>query len=392
MHVSRSLFAAALAGSLALLASLPQAASALARRPQDPLSADAAVGRVLDREGVAARRPVLADRWRPATEATRLQSGDWLRTGARGANALRLELASGAGLVLGPGGLLEVTDAARVTLSDGELEVVPAGGGVLEVAGPSGMRLELRERAVLRAHQGVLTRLSEEPRWLAGYRSDASSEALGSLLAKVDGRNVPLTVGYHKVTVDIRDQIARTVIEESFVNHTDHVLEGVFYFPLPADASISGFGMWIGDELVEADIVEKERAREIYETILREKRDPGLLEWTGGNLFKARVFPIGNEKRIRIAYTQVLPKERRQLPLPLRAAERAAAPAPAARSSGSRSTSARPSRWPRCARRSHACRVQAERARRARRVRGPGVQPRPRLRGASCARRRPRAA
>ena len=32
---------------------------------------------------------------------------------------------------------------------------------------------------------------------------------------------MPLTVGYHKVTVDIRDQIARTTIEESFVNHTE---------------------------------------------------------------------------------------------------------------------------------------------------------------------------
>ena len=50
--------------------------------------------------------------------------------------------------------------------------------------------------------------------------------------------------------------------------------------------------MWIGNNLVEADVVEKQRAREIYETILREKRDPGLLEWTGGNIFKARVFPI----------------------------------------------------------------------------------------------------
>ena len=87
------------------------------------------------------------------------------------------------------------------------------------------------------------------------------------------------------------------------------MLEGVFHFPLPQDASICGFGMWIGNELVEADVVEKQRAREIYETILREKRDPGLLEWTGGNIFKARVFPIPahSEKRIKIIYTQVLP-------------------------------------------------------------------------------------
>ena len=67
--------------------------------------------------------------------------------------------------------------------------------------------------------------------------------------------------------------------------------------------------MWIGNDLIEADVVEKQRAREIYETILREKRDPGLLEWTSGNLFKARVFPIEahSEKRIKIVYTQVLP-------------------------------------------------------------------------------------
>src|SRR5207237_6101809 len=49
--------------------------------------------------------------------------------------------------------------------------------------------------------------------------------------------------------------------------------------------------------------------REIYESILRERRDPGLLEWSGGNVFKARVFPIPgrSEKRIKITYTQVLP-------------------------------------------------------------------------------------
>ena len=43
---------------------------------------------------------------------------------------------------------------------------------------------------------------------------------------RVDARNEPLSVGYHRVTVDIRDQIARTTIEESFVNHTNSRMEG----------------------------------------------------------------------------------------------------------------------------------------------------------------------
>ncbi|HMQ21872.1 MAG TPA: VIT domain-containing protein, partial [Planctomycetota bacterium] len=112
-----------------------------------------------------------------------------------------------------------------------------------------------------------------------------------------------------------RAQIARTTIEEAFVNNTKNTHEGDHRFPLPADASITAFAMWIGDELVEADIVEKQRARAIYEQILREKRDPGLLEWSGGNLFKARVFPIfpHSQKRIRIRYTQVLPLEGRTI-------------------------------------------------------------------------------
>src|SRR5439155_16607749 len=124
-----------------------------------------------------------------------------------------------------------------------------------------------------RLEKEKLVQVIQEPRWLKAYKGTTNNESLGSLIAGVDGRNVPLTVGEHKVNVDIRDQIARTTIEETFVNHTNGVLEGVFHFPLPAGASVSGFAMWINNNMIEADVVEKQRAREIYETILQEKRD-----------------------------------------------------------------------------------------------------------------------
>ncbi len=160
------------------------------------------------------------------------------------------------------------------------------------------------------ADEEQLVEIDDSPPWLAGFDGTLSNPSLGSLIAHLpDGRNEPLGIGYHKVTVDIRDQIARTTIEESFVNHTAQRLEGVFHFPLPADASVSDFGMWIGDALIESDVVEKQRAREIFETILHERRDPALLEWAAGNSFKARVFPIEPqaEKRVKLVYTQVLP-------------------------------------------------------------------------------------
>ncbi len=305
----RNLFLGALFLSIAsLVATFCLPAPADPGDERQPLSEDTSLGKVVDREGNAVLKPILGDRWAVAEENMPLMPGDWVKTGARGANALQVKLKSGAVLILGPDTLVELTDGASIKVNAGEVEVAAPDKVTVNVQGPGGGSIAATGRKVVRARDGKLTALDTDPKWLSGYKNNASTEALGSLLANVDGRNVPLTMGYHKVIVDIRDQIARTDIEESFVNHTSSVLEGVFYFPLPQDASISGFGMWIGNEYVHGEIVEKERAREIYETILREKRDPGLLEWTGGNIFKARVYPIGAEKRIRITYTQVLPK------------------------------------------------------------------------------------
>ncbi len=275
----------------------------------DKLTDDGRIGNVTDVQGVVSIKPVLAERWSPAPARLVLKPGDWLRTDPRGANAASLRLLPTTSLIVGPHSTVELTKANEIRLVAGEIEIAATVAAPVELRGPDKQTLKIDGRQFVRIEKDKLVRVAEQPPWLKGFKGTAADETLGSLVAMVDGRNVPLTVGYHHVTVDIRDQIARTVIEESFVNRTDAVLEGVFHFPLPQDASISGFGMWIGDKLVEADVVEKQRAREIYETILRENRDPALLEWAGGNIFKARVYPIPahSEKRIRISYTQVLP-------------------------------------------------------------------------------------
>lgn len=276
---------------------------------QDPARDPGRIGQVFDCQGTAWVRPVGRERWSLLRQRTPLAPGDLVRVDARGANALELELDGGRKLVVGPGSLLECTSSAEVRLVSGEMEVATDAAHALVVRGTGDYRASHTGKVVLRAETTRTGTLPEAPRWLTGYRASTTNEWLGALLAKVDGRDVPLHVGYHKVDVVIKDQIAETTIEESFVNSTEVRLEGTFRFPLPADASISGFGMWIGSEYVEADVVEKQRARQIYEDILRRKKDPGLLEWNGGNLFTARVFPIEahSEKRIKLRYTQVLP-------------------------------------------------------------------------------------
>ncbi|HEY2882445.1 MAG TPA: VIT and VWA domain-containing protein, partial [Pirellulales bacterium] len=306
------------------------------------LTEDGRIGKIVDSQGLLVLRPALSNRWTPIGRETLLKMGDWVRTDIRGANAAKIRLSSDAELTLGPGTLLECISPLKARLHTGDVQCslpnsgpLPPGegrgeGAVSKGASPPPTLLPQKfqtfellapregsrtvksgSKELVRVdHNEKLVEVKTEPLWLKGFEGTSNNESLGSLIVNLpDGGKEPLSVGYHKVSVEIRDQIARTTIEESFVNHTPSRLEGVFYFPLPQDASISGFGMWIGNDLVEADVVEKQRAREIYETILREKRDPGLLEWTSGNLFKARVFPIeGNsEKRVKIVYTQVLP-------------------------------------------------------------------------------------
>lgn len=271
------------------------------------LAADESVGRITDVQGVVMHKALTGQRWTPVERGEPLASGAWLMAQLRGAHAAAVQLASGARIVLGPGGLVELIVADRIRLTAGEMSLEPA-GKTIELVGPDNKPLRIASAGVYRVHGEQLSLVKSDPAWLRSFQS-RSRETLGSLIAQVDGRNVSLSVGYHTVNVDIRDQIARTVVEESFVNHTGGTLEGVFTFPLPDGASVSGFGMWIGDELIEADIVEKQRAREIFETLVREKADPALLEWSGGNLFKTRVWPIPphSAKRVRLTYTQVLP-------------------------------------------------------------------------------------
>ena len=283
------------------------------------LSKDGRIAKITEFQGVVSLRPKTHRRWTPVVGPMMVKTGDWIRTDNRGANATSIITTAGCRIIAGPGTLLELPKPDRMILHQGEVNIAANENAkndftltVLASAGNEEQTTVIS--AGKRSHFSLdrdrkLVTVDAPPKWLQGFEGSTNDESLGSLIAKVDGRDVPLTVGYHKVSVEIRDQIARTTIEESFVNQTLSRLEGQFYFPLPQDASISGFGMWINGELIEADVVEKQRAREIYETILRERRDPGLLEWAGGNLFKARVFPIEphSEKRIKIVYTQVLP-------------------------------------------------------------------------------------
>lgn len=118
----------------------------------------------------------------------------------------------------------------------------------------------------------------------------------------------PLAVKYHRVDVKIADGVARTSVDQEFYNPTHARLEGYYIFPLPAGAVISDFAMEIDGKLTKAELLDAAKARAIYEDIVRNLRDPALLEHIGKGAFKVRIFPIEprSTKRVKLSYSEVI--------------------------------------------------------------------------------------
>lgn len=117
-----------------------------------------------------------------------------------------------------------------------------------------------------------------------------------------------LSVDYHRVKVEIADQIASTTVDMQFTNNGNGMAEGTFVFPLPANATVDRLTMYINGEAFDGKILNATEARGIYDEIVRQFRDPALLEYIGTQAVQANVFPIppGESRRIEITYSQVL--------------------------------------------------------------------------------------
>ncbi len=119
------------------------------------------------------------------------------------------------------------------------------------------------------------------------------------------------TVKYHRVNVEIRDQMATTTVDQVFVNETGRRMEVSYVFPLPPDAQVRKFSLFVGDREIAGKLLTREDARREYERIVRSNQDPALLEYLGDGMFKSSVFPLPprGERRVVLKYSELLRKE-----------------------------------------------------------------------------------
>jgi Ca-activated chloride channel family protein len=145
--------------------------------------------------------------------------------------------------------------------------------------------------------------------WTAALLLAVAAPAFAQGIVIPDDPNLPpLSLINHRVKVDIDRQGATTTIEQVYLNNTDRQLEAQYVFPIPRGAAMSRFTMMMNGKEKAGEMVEKDKARQIYNSIVNRSRDPGLLEYLGGDLFRANIFPIAprGSQTITLRFEQVL--------------------------------------------------------------------------------------
>ncbi|MDQ3697808.1 MAG: VIT and VWA domain-containing protein [Gemmatimonadota bacterium] len=100
-------------------------------------------------------------------------------------------------------------------------------------------------------------------------------------------------------------------VEETFTNRGGMLGEADYLFPLPKGAAFQDLKLSINGELVAGETLGAEEARRIYEEIVRQQRDPALVEWMGHGLLRTRIFPIapGERKKVVVRFQAVAERE-----------------------------------------------------------------------------------
>lgn len=131
-----------------------------------------------------------------------------------------------------------------------------------------------------------------------------------------------------KLDLKIKDQIAHCQISQVFHNTGSSQIETSFVFPLAASPSDLTF--LVDGKEYSGELMDKDKARKIYDDYVRRNRDPALLEWVGHGLYKTSVFPIpaGAKRTVTLKYdllikqlTPIRDEQAFEMMLPLKGAK-----------------------------------------------------------------------
>ncbi len=120
---------------------------------------------------------------------------------------------------------------------------------------------------------------------------------------------ISLPTKKYVIKTKIENQVAVTEVEQEFHNPHNRQVEATYIYSIPPAANLTNFSMEVEGEQVDAELLKKDEAQKIYESIVRKLRDPGILYYNGRDMIRAKIFPIeaNKSKTIRLRYEEIVP-------------------------------------------------------------------------------------
>lgn len=110
------------------------------------------------------------------------------------------------------------------------------------------------------------------------------------------------------VTADIHGMIANILVVQTYANEGTNPINASYVFPASTKVTVHGMQMQIGNQIVKAQIKEKEEAKQDFEEAKSEGKSASLLSEQRSNVFSMNVANIlpGDEVNIELHYTELL--------------------------------------------------------------------------------------
>ncbi len=141
---------------------------------------------------------------------------------------------------------------------------------------------------------------------LAAWTAGVDPAFAAGTLQAAGSTQQPIEIQDHHVKASIYNGFARTEISQIFFNPNGVDLEGVYVCPVPKSASLSELTIVNGEQEIRGEVLEKQRARQVYEEARDQGDDAGLAEKDAFQTFRFSVAPIrsGDFVRVRVVYYQ----------------------------------------------------------------------------------------
>jgi len=121
----------------------------------------------------------------------------------------------------------------------------------------------------------------------------------------------PVEIVRVEAAIEIRDRVARTVLDVHLRNPSSRPQEAELCMPVPDGCTVIGLDFAGAGAGPSAHLLPRAEAKGIYEAIVRTMRDPALMEFAGSNLVRSSVFPVppGGSQRLRLIWEQLLDQD-----------------------------------------------------------------------------------